>query len=81
MGANADVLVIGAGMAGVTAARELAREGFGVIVVEGGARGGGRSGAARCGTRVALAVAAAVGRDGRGARADGLDALCGWRRA
>jgi len=42
MGANADVLVIGAGMAGVTAARELAREGFGVIVVEGGDRVGGR---------------------------------------
>jgi len=42
MGANADVLVIGAGMAGVTAARELARDGFGVIVVEGGDRVGGR---------------------------------------
>jgi len=34
MGANADVLVIGAGMAGLTAARELAREGLDVIVVE-----------------------------------------------
>ena len=42
MGANADVLVIGAGMAGLTAARELAREGFDVIVVEGGDHVGGR---------------------------------------
>ena len=42
MGANADVLVIGAGMAGLTAARELAREGFEVTVVEGGDHVGGR---------------------------------------
>jgi len=34
--------VIGAGMAGVTAARELAREGFDVTVVEGGDHIGGR---------------------------------------
>ena len=38
----ADVLVIGAGMAGVTAARELARSGHSVTVVEGGDRIGGR---------------------------------------
>ncbi len=37
-----DVLVIGAGMAGVTAARELARTGFSVAVVEGRDRIGGR---------------------------------------
>ncbi len=42
MRANTDVLVIGAGMAGVTAARELTREGFEVTVVEGGDRVGGR---------------------------------------
>ena len=38
---NTDVLVIGAGMAGVTAARELTRQGV-VTVVEGGDRIGGR---------------------------------------
>jgi NADPH-dependent 2,4-dienoyl-CoA reductase/sulfur reductase-like enzyme len=37
-----DVLVIGAGMAGVAAARELARAGFSVSVVEGRDRIGGR---------------------------------------
>lgn len=38
----ADVIVIGAGMAGVTAARELARAGVSVYVVEGNDRIGGR---------------------------------------
>jgi monoamine oxidase len=38
----ADVIVIGAGMAGVTAARELARAGVSVRVVEGNDRIGGR---------------------------------------
>ena len=37
-----DVLVIGAGMAGVTAARELTRSGLSVMVVEGRDRVGGR---------------------------------------
>ena len=39
---SADALVIGAGMAGVTAGRELVRAGLSVIVVEGGDRIGGR---------------------------------------
>jgi len=39
---SADALVIGAGMAGVTAARELARTGLSVIVIEAGDRIGGR---------------------------------------
>ena len=39
---NADVVVIGAGMAGLTAARELFGAGLSVIVVEGGERIGGR---------------------------------------
>jgi len=39
---RADVLVIGAGIAGVTAARELASSGLSVIVVEAGHRIGGR---------------------------------------
>ncbi len=39
---RADVLVIGAGMAGVTAARELVGAGLSVIVVEAGDRIGGR---------------------------------------
>jgi len=39
---HTDALVIGAGMAGVTAARELVRAGLSVIVVEAGDRIGGR---------------------------------------
>lgn len=39
---RADAVVIGAGMAGVTAARELGRVGLSVVVVEGGDRIGGR---------------------------------------
>jgi len=41
-GETAAVIVIGAGMAGVTAAREIARGGVSVIVVEAGDRVGGR---------------------------------------
>ncbi|HYH87117.1 MAG TPA: glycine oxidase ThiO [Pyrinomonadaceae bacterium] len=42
----ADVAVVGGGVAGLSIARELARRGFGVIVIEGGAAGAGASGAA-----------------------------------
>jgi monoamine oxidase len=51
---NLDVLVIGAGMAGVTAARELRRHGVAVAVVEGRGRTGGRVCSERdfCGERV-----------------------------
>ncbi len=37
-----DVIVIGAGMAGITAARELVRAGFSVVVLEARERIGGR---------------------------------------
>ena len=38
-----DVVVVGAGLAGLTAARELSRSGFDVVVVEGRDRVGGRT--------------------------------------
>src|SRR5947208_4355655 len=41
--ADADVVVIGAGFAGLVAARELARAGFGVLVLEARDRVGGRT--------------------------------------
>ncbi len=40
---NADVVVVGAGFAGLSAARELARLGYDVVVMEGRDRVGGRS--------------------------------------
>jgi monoamine oxidase len=40
---NADVVVVGAGFAGLTAARELVRLGYDVVVLEGRDRVGGRS--------------------------------------
>jgi monoamine oxidase len=40
---RADVVVVGAGFAGLAAARELVRRGFGVVVFEGRTRVGGRS--------------------------------------
>jgi monoamine oxidase len=41
--ADADVVVIGAGFAGLVAARELGRAGFGVLVLEARDRVGGRT--------------------------------------
>jgi monoamine oxidase len=43
MGGMADVVVVGAGFAGLSAARELVRLGYDVVVVEGRDRVGGRS--------------------------------------
>ena len=40
---NADVVVVGAGFAGLSAARELVRLGYDVVVLEGRDRVGGRS--------------------------------------
>ena len=40
---NADVVVVGAGFAGLTAARDLVRLGYDVVVLEGRDRVGGRS--------------------------------------
>ena len=40
---NADVVVVGAGFAGLSAARELDRLGYDVVVLEGRDRVGGRS--------------------------------------
>jgi glycine oxidase len=42
----ADVAVVGGGVAGLSVARELARRGLSVVVIEGGAPGAGASGAA-----------------------------------
>src|ERR687888_320096 len=41
--ANTDVVVVGAGFAGLTAARELVQQGHDVVVLEGRDRVGGRS--------------------------------------
>ena len=43
MTTNADVVVVGAGFAGLSAARELVRLGYDVVVMEGRDRVGGRS--------------------------------------
>ncbi len=69
-----DALVIGAGMAGVTAARELTRSGLSVTVVEGRDRVGGRVWSIRdfCGEPVEAGAVLAQISDALDAGAQGL---------
>ncbi len=54
MNASYDVVVIGAGAAGIGAGRELARRGLAFVILEARARVGGRAWTAACGTSYAL---------------------------